>query len=452
MCTALWPRGYGAVYFTGNDDDMPDRFKNISKEITHDTVPMDAVRDYSIGVTDRPNYSTWDAKHDEFLRSKKTSEIFYDPFTKEVVKQVIPLKIVSPEADIILAGRAALAAVLNAGIVLSKEAYKLGPARIGPVAARKMKRAGSMLNKKLIIDKVKDKIEEDVEKAVLGKTKQDLISEQYHKMVDRLGMSDDIPEVASGMFREKAINTNSDLFEEYMDLAEYMRNPEVRKHISDIDKRFGTHYLDDMDDIVDRAKFSTGLVDDLKGNYGQSFYNVMNPYDIRDTKVLIQKGSPSSVFGHEWRHVADGMNNSIFPTSELGAFNKRLKDLIVDNADKSNIDYEAIMTGMIKDGYDFDATMNMAKYMAKPTELSSHIYNAIAIDKAMNKTKGIHKFTKESFEKLLNASGDDAVKRLKLLYEYGVKNKQDFIDKINRSMFTAAGIGYTVNNKTDKNE
>lgn len=424
MCTALCPRGHGAVYFTGNDNDMPNRFKNISKKIIHDIATMDAIRDYSIGVADRPNYSNWDARHNEFLRRKKSSEVFYDPFTKQTAKQVIPLKTFSPEFDLAL-------------MIAAPGAYAATKAaKVGKQAGKRAVRAGSRT------------VSINGSKNASG----NVVEEFYNKMVNRLGMSDDISEAASGTFREKTINTNSDLFNEYMDLAEYMKNPEVRKHIGDIDKRFDTHYLDDMDDVVDRAKFSTELVDDLKGNYGGAFYNPINPYDIKDTKVLIEKGSPSSTFGHEWRHVADGMNNSVFPPSKLGAYNKRLNDLIVDNTGKNNIDYEAMMTGMIKDGYNFDATINITKYMARPTELSSHIYNAIAIDKAINKTKGIHKFTKESFEKLLNASGEDVIKRLKLLYEYGVKNKQDFIDKINRSMFTAAGIGYIVNNKTDKNE
>lgn len=165
---------------------MPDRFKNISKEVTHDIAPMDAVRDYSIGVTDRPHYSTWDAKHDEFLRRKKSSEAFYDPFTKEIVKQVIPLNIVSPEADIILAGRAALGTALRTGIVLRKERFGRGPVSVNPVTGTKIKKGSGVLIKKLVVDKVKDRAEESAEKAVLGKTKQDLISEQYQKMVNSL--------------------------------------------------------------------------------------------------------------------------------------------------------------------------------------------------------------------------------------------------------------------------
>lgn len=451
MCTALWPRGYGAVYFTGNDNDMPDRFKNISKEITHDTAPMDAVRDYSISVTDRPNYSTWDAKHDEFLRSKKTSEVFFDPFTKEVVKQVIPLKIVSPEADIILAGRAALAAALKAGIVLRKEAYKLGPVRIGPVTAKKMKRAGSMLNKKLIVDKVKDKAEEDVEKAVFGKTKQDLISEQYHKMVDNLGSE------------ELSVD---DVIKQVDDFYDYYSSANTLNRIKEIDNELGTKYYDVISNYLRNSKltnnkvpqdisFETPILDSNKiptrakavTRYYKSLFT--NP-SLQGTTIALRKDAPKYSLTHEETHAIDIAEQAMRkkPKTKKDLFdysdNKRIQNL-VDKDNLNNIE-DALDLYVKENKYgnrDFverikneiiDRDDEMAAYLSRLGETRRI------------KGKPLGSYTYKSLDELeddIYNSGyilrQGEIDPLEFIYRYFIKDKNRFMDRVNKYSFVYPG-------------
>ena len=144
----------------------------------------DAVQDYRYP---RRSKSIAEANHDRFLERKKSSEIYYDPFTKQVSKQVIPLTEVYPEFDLLLAGKAAVDAFARPDIVLRKERYGKGRLSVGPKTGAPVKKAGDILKTKLVTDKVKDKAKEKAEEAALGKSKQDVIREAYEDMINNLG-------------------------------------------------------------------------------------------------------------------------------------------------------------------------------------------------------------------------------------------------------------------------
>lgn len=149
-----------------------------------DEQKRDAIQDYRFP---RRSKSTAEANHEEFLEKMKTSEIFYDPYTKQVVKQVIPLTEVYPEFDFLLAGRAAVNAFARPGIVLRKERYGKGRLSVGPKTGASVKKASDVLKTKLVTDKAKDEAREKAEEVVFGKSKRDVIREMYEDMINNLG-------------------------------------------------------------------------------------------------------------------------------------------------------------------------------------------------------------------------------------------------------------------------
>lgn len=149
-----------------------------------DEQKRDAIQDYKYP---RRSKSTAEANHERFLESKKTSEVFYDPYTKQVSKRVISLTEVYPEFDFLLAGRAAVSAFARPGIVLRKERYGKGKLSVDPKTGASVKKSSDVLKAKLITDKVKDKAKEKAEEVVFGKSKRDVIREMYEDMINNLG-------------------------------------------------------------------------------------------------------------------------------------------------------------------------------------------------------------------------------------------------------------------------
>ena len=149
-----------------------------------DEQKRDAVQDYRYL---RQSKSIAEANHDRFLEKMQTSEVYYDPYTKEVSKRVIPLTEVYPEFDFLLAGKAAVDAFARPGIVLRKERYGKGKLSVGPKTGASVKKAGDVLKTKLITDKIKDEAKEKAEEAAFGKSKQDVIREMYEDMINNFG-------------------------------------------------------------------------------------------------------------------------------------------------------------------------------------------------------------------------------------------------------------------------
>lgn len=77
-------------------------------------------------IDERTPYRELNERHRRFLEGKQSSEVFYDPFTKRRVVRGIPLKLSSPEFDIIGLGRNIFMSAVKPGIALTKRAdYRL---------------------------------------------------------------------------------------------------------------------------------------------------------------------------------------------------------------------------------------------------------------------------------------------------------------------------------------
>ena len=213
-----------------------------------DEQKRDAIQDYKYPRRSKP---IAEANHEEFLEKMKTSEVYYDPYTKQVSKRVIPLTEVYPEFDFLLAGRAAVDAFARPGIVLRKERYGRGKLSVGPKTGASVKKAGDVLKTKLVIDKVKDEAKEKAEEAALGKSKQDFIKELYERMINNLGKNS---------YKSGVIKTESDVDREIDKFLDYLDSKEVRQRVSNIDNRFGTNYKGAIENIKRNIKTNTKIV------------------------------------------------------------------------------------------------------------------------------------------------------------------------------------------------
>lgn len=391
---------------------MPDK-----KRFT-DGQKRDAVQDYRFL---RKSKSTAEYKHDRFLERKKTSEVYYDPYTKEVTRQNIPLIEVYPEFDLLLAGKAATDAFARPGIVLRKERYGRGKLSVDPKTGASVRNAGNVLKAKLVTDKAKDKAKEEAEEAVLGKSKQDIIREAYEDMVN---------EISGG---GSTINNMQDVVTEARRFRNYIDSKSVQNRLESIDEMFGTNYKNTMDRIKSSPIARTKIVK-MNDRYGNAL--------VKDNEAHISPGASRATYGHEWKHIADYMNRSSYG-KETGALNKRLNDIITKSSGETNMrSDELIIKDMINDGYTKDEAIRFVNYIKRPTEVSSQLSDVIYGYNMKHNSNVLPEFTRKSFEDILfNNPMENSSGNLRLLYKYVIDDKDDFIKKINRSVFAIPALG-----------
>ena len=371
-----------------------------------DEQKQDAIQDYRFP---RRSKSTAEYNHDRFLERRKTSEIYYDPYTDETTKQNIPLVEVYPEFDLLLAGKAAVDALASPGIMFKKERY-----------GKSIKKVGDVLKTKLVTDKIKDKAEEKAEEVVLGKSKQDVIREAYEDMVNKIN--------GGG----STINNMQDVIAEARRFRDYIDSKSVQDRLESIDKMFNTNYKNTMDKIKSSPIARTKIVK-MNDRYGNAF--------VKNNEVHISPGASRATYGHEWKHIADYMNKSSYG-KETGALNKRLNDIVTTSSGKTNMrPDELIIRDMINDGYTEDEAIRFINYIKRPTEVSSQLSDVIYGYNIKHNSNVLPEFTRESFEDILfNNPMENSSGNLRLFYKYVIDNKDDFIKKINRSAFTIPAL------------
>lgn len=394
------------------------RFTNEQKQ--------DAIQNYKYP---RRGKSTAEANYDRFIERKKSSETYYDPYTGEVTKQNIPLVEVYPEFDLLLAGKAAIDAFAKPGIVLRKERYGRGRLSVDPKTGASVRNAGNVLKAKLITDKVKDKAKEEAEEAALGKSKQDVIKEVYEDMVNNIGKNN---------HKSGVIKTKSDVDREIDKFLDYLDSKEVKQRVSDIDERLGTNYKYAVDYTNRNIRNNTEFTNKIEGKFAQ--------YNPSNNIVTIGKDAPYSSVGHEWKHKMDYLSSDNF--TKYGPRNRRLIDLGTNSKGGPNIRLrQEVIRDLMNDGYSESDAVGLYEYMLRPTEISSHLSDVIYGYNMKHGTNTIPRFTRESFEDILfnnpmkNSSGN-----FRLFYNYMLRDKDEFINKINKSAFSAAGIETLLNN------
>ena len=382
-----------------------------------DEQKQDAIQDYRFP---RRSKSTAEYNHDRFLERRKTSEVYYDPFTGETTKQNIPLVEVYPEFDLLLAGKAAADAFTRPGIVLRKERYGRGKLSVSPKTGTSIKKAGDVLKTKLVIDKMKDEAKEKAEEVALGKSKQDVIREAYEAMVNKIN--------GGG----STINNMQDVIAEARRFRDYIDSKSVQDRLESIDKMFNTNYKNTMDKIKSSPIARTKIVK-MNDRYGNAF--------VKNNEVHISPGASRATYGHEWKHIADYMNKSSY-SKETGALNKRLNDIVTTSSGKTNMrPDELIIRDMINDGYTEDEAIRFINYIKRPTEVSSQLSDVIYGYNIKHNSNVLPEFTRESFEDILfNNPMENSSGNLRLFYKYVIDNKDDFIKKINRSAFTIPAL------------
>lgn len=382
-----------------------------------DEQKRDAVQDYRYS---RRSKSTAEANHDKFLERKETGEVYYDPYTKQVSKQVVPLTEVYPEFDLLLAGKAAVDVFARPGIVLRKERYGRGRLSVDPKTGASARNAGNVLKAKLVTDKIKDKVKEKAEETVLGKSKQDVIKEAYEDMVN---------EINGG---GSTINNMQDIITEARRFRNYIDSKSVQDRLESIDKMFGTNYKNTMDRIKSSPIARTKIVK-MNDRYGNAF--------VKNNEVYISPGASRATYGHKWKHIADYMNQSSY-SKETGALNKRLNDIVTTSSGKTNMrSDELIIRDMVNDGYTKDEATRFVNYIKRPTEVSSQLSDVIYGYNMKHNSNVLPEFTRESFEDILfNNPMENSSGNLRLLYKYVIDDKDDFIKKINRSAFAIPAL------------
>lgn len=402
-----------------------------SKRRFTDEQKQDAIQDYRYP---RRSKSTAEANYDRFLERKKSSEVYYDPYTGEVTKQNIPLVEVYPEFDLLLAGKAAVDAFAKPGIVLRKERYGRGKLSADPKTGASVRNVGNVLKVKLVTDKIKDKVEEEGEKIVFGKSKKDIIKDEIENMVDNL-----------------SIKNYNDLYNAKNKFKEYLNSKDVNDKLSRIDSELKTDYVRKSDLLFDNNKSVFNLVNDIDGSkvFGRTnFYrdNKKVPADINRSYIRIKEGAPYNTIGHEGRHMLDNIVSTSRYDDEFGNVNNRLISLIKGKDGKNLVIKQKDIVDYYKNIGFSDKDIN---YITDMNEISSFLGEYI--DREFLKTGKIPTFTRESFEDMIY---NNPIKNNYLSYTYKsfIRDKNTFIDNINKYAFSISPLLMNKENNNDRSK
>lgn len=402
-----------------------------SKRRFTDEQKQDVIQDYRYP---RRGKSTAEANYDRFLERKKSSEVYYDPYAGKVTKQNIPLIEVYPELDLLLAGKAAVDAFAKPGIVLRKERYGRGRLSVDPKTKASIRNAGNVLKAKLVTDKIKDKVEEEGGKIVFGKSKKDIIKDEIENMVDNL-----------------SIKNYNDLYNAKNKFKEYLNSKDVNDKLSRIDSELKTDYVRKSDLLFDNNKSVFNLVNDIDGSkvFGRTnFYrdNKKVPADINRSYIRIKEGAPYNTIGHEGRHMLDNIVSTGRYDDKFGNVNNRLISLIKGKDGKNLVIKQKDIVDYYKNIGFSDKDIN---YITDMNEISSFLGEYI--DREFLKTGKIPTFTRESFEDMIY---NNPIKNNYLSYTYKsfIRDKNTFIDNINKYAFSISPLLMNKENNNDRSK
>lgn len=436
---------------------MPKRFDN---EIVHKPSVQDAIHDYRVGS----EYRNYDREKADFYKRHESHEIFYDPYTKQVVKRGVPLKTVSPEFEVALA-------LVAPGVYAASKTAKVGQKAAQAAVGKTVLRGGSRVA-------AKDASENTV-KAF------------YKKMVDRLGLSDDAVHGASNVTKNKSItsrtiNTEEDMQDAIESYRRHIQSEETQMRLADIDNELGTNYQEILNDAVDPNQISyfknkNYLNDSANPNenmiklhqeaasnvnsggytyYREPFANHGQAFGI---DVVVNKGHGYGVYPHEMNHFANAMQSFKFNRKfNPGRFqNQRTIRFISDDKGRSILYNKQTFLDNLKkfnpEKYDENVEKVFSRlydYFSDPDELTSQLSTLVH----RNKLRGLPAYEPyRSYDDVLEGvtkktalPGQSFTPNLRAFMRHAVSDKQAMLNNINKYLFTgtgvgAAGVGYGLN-------
>ena len=266
-----------------------------------------------------------------------------------------------------------------------------------------------------------------------------------------------------------SMNGDLDINKNIQNFVEYLLNPETQQRIASIDAELGTKYGEAAKRFVDRYnngnltvlprnKRDVGLDNDIiKFSRSVPSEEILTTKDFDRIAFGILRDDFAHVPGHEAKHgietVQAALLKDMTPT-EYHQYAKtggpRLQALMKDNI----VSEDEFVKRIMKEHPEYNevSVRNKYKYLTIPSEFNSQLHPLIEFEQRAGKS-GVPNFKSvDEIDRLINnnpyvgTSENNGLRNLRLLFNYIIKDKNEFMRRFNKYGFGVVPATTVINN------
>lgn len=266
-----------------------------------------------------------------------------------------------------------------------------------------------------------------------------------------------------------SMNGDLDINKNIQNFVEYLLNPETQQRIASIDAELGTKYGEAAKRFVDRYnngnltvlprnKRDVGLDNDIiKFSRSVPSEEILTTKDFDRIAFEILRDDFAHVPGHEAKHgietVQAALLKDMTPT-EYHQYAKtggpRLQALMKDNI----VSEDEFVKRIMKEHPEYNevSVRNKYKYLTIPSEFNSQLHPLIEFEQRAGKS-GVPNFKSvDEIDRLINnnpyvgTSENNGLRNLRLLFNYIIKDKNEFMGRFNKYGFGVVPATTIINN------
>ena len=266
-----------------------------------------------------------------------------------------------------------------------------------------------------------------------------------------------------------SMNGDLDINKNIQNFVEYLLNPETQQRIASIDAELGTKYGEAAKRFVDRYnngnltvlprnKRDVGLDNDIiKFSRSVPSEEILTTKDFDRIAFEILRDDFAHVPGHEAKHgietVQAALLKDMTPT-EYHRYAKtggpRLQALMKDNI----VSEDEFVKRIMKEHPEYNevSVRNKYKYLTIPSEFNSQLHPLIEFEQRAGKS-GVPNFKSvDEIDRLINnnpyvgTSENNGLRNLRLLFNYIIKDKNEFMRRFNKYGFGVVPATTVINN------
>lgn len=266
-----------------------------------------------------------------------------------------------------------------------------------------------------------------------------------------------------------SMNGDLDINKNIQNFVEYLLNPETQQRIASIDAELGTKYGEAAKRFVDRYnngnltvlprnKGDVGLDNDIiKFSRSVPSEEILTTKDFDRIAFEILRDDFAHVPGHEAKHGIETVQAALLKDmtpAEYYQYAKtggpRLQALMKDNI----VSEDEFVKRIMKEHPEYNevSVRNKYKYLTIPSEFNSQLHPLIEFEQRAGKS-GVPNFKSvDEIDRLINnnpyvgTSENNGLRNLRLLFNYIIKDKNEFMRRFNKYGFGVVPATTVINN------
>lgn len=266
-----------------------------------------------------------------------------------------------------------------------------------------------------------------------------------------------------------SMNGDLDINKNIQNFVEYLLNPETQQRIASIDAELGTKYGEAAKRFVDRYnngnltvlprnKRDVGLDNDIiKFSRSVPSEEILTTKDFDRIAFEILRDDFAHVPGHEAKHGIETVQAALLKDMtpiEYHQYAKtggpRLQALMKDNI----VSEDEFVKRIMKEHPEYNevSVRNKYKYLTIPSEFNSQLHPLIEFEQRAGKS-GVPNFKSvDEIDRLINnnpyvgTSENNGLRNLRLLFNYIIKDKNEFMRRFNKYGFGVVPATTIINN------